>query len=126
MRGVADTNIIVSGLLWHGPPRAVLDAAQAGDVTLFTSGALLAELQDVLARPKFSQRLEHAGVTMDELVMGYAALATAVRPIAPFADGPASLSPPCRCRHLVTAGRSIPLAVSPVCYRLHFGPFPPP
>lgn len=44
MRGVLDTNTIVSGLLWQGPSREVLDAARAGSLTLFTSGALLAEL----------------------------------------------------------------------------------
>ena len=53
MRGVADTNIVISGLLWHGPPRDVLDAARAGDLSLSTTGVLLAELQDVLVRPTF-------------------------------------------------------------------------
>ena len=80
MRGVADTNIVVSGLLWHGPPRDVLEAARAGEVRLFTTAVLLAELQDVLARPKFAERLKRAGVTSDELVVGYAALATVVQP----------------------------------------------
>lgn len=80
MRGVADTNIVVSGLLWHGPPRQVLDAARAGDLTLFTTGELLAERQDVLARPKFAERLRLAGVRADELVVAYAALATVVQP----------------------------------------------
>ena len=91
MRGVADTNIVVSGLLWHGPPRHVLDAARDGDLTLFTTGELLAELQDVLARPKFAERLKLAGVGADELVVAYAALATVVQPatIAPvIADDP--------------------------------------
>jgi putative PIN family toxin of toxin-antitoxin system len=77
---VADTNIVVSGLLWHGPPRDVLEAARAGEVRLFTTAVLLAELQDVLARPKFAERLKRAGVTSDELVVGYAALATVVQP----------------------------------------------
>jgi putative PIN family toxin of toxin-antitoxin system len=82
MRGVADTNILVSGLLWHGPPRDVLDAARAGHLSLFTTAALLAELQDVLGRPKFAERLKRAGVTADELVVGYAALTTFVQPAA--------------------------------------------
>jgi putative PIN family toxin of toxin-antitoxin system len=80
VRVTADTNIAVSGLLWHGPPRDVLQAARAGDLQLFTTAALLAELQDVLARPKFAERLKGAGVTLDELVVGYAALATVVQP----------------------------------------------
>jgi uncharacterized protein len=80
VRAVADTNVLVSGLLWHGPPRQVLDAARAGALALFTSGVLLAELQDVLSRPKFAERLQRAGVSADELVVGYAALTTVVQP----------------------------------------------
>ena len=56
MRVVADTNVIVSGLLWHGPSRQLLNAARQGTVELFTSGALLAELEEVLQREKFIKR----------------------------------------------------------------------
>ena len=52
---------MVSGVLWQGPPRQVLDAARAGKITLFTTPFLLAELQDVLSRPKFARRLAQAG-----------------------------------------------------------------
>lgn len=75
MHVVADTNTVVSGLLWHGPPRQILDAAHTGTITLFTSASLLAELADVLQRPKFAQRLARANVTPHTLVFGYAALA---------------------------------------------------
>ncbi len=91
MRGVADTNTLVSGLLWHGSPRQVLDAARQGALQLFTSPALLAELEDVLGRPTFAQRLQKAGVTAMQLVQGYAALATLVQPAtvpAVIADDP--------------------------------------
>jgi putative PIN family toxin of toxin-antitoxin system len=47
---------------------------------LFTTPVLLAELQDVLNRPKFTQRLAQAGVTASTLVVGFAALAVLVRP----------------------------------------------
>ena len=57
MRVVLDTNIVVSGLLWHGSPRQVLNAARAGNIIPFTTGDLLGELHDVMARPKFAQRL---------------------------------------------------------------------
>jgi putative PIN family toxin of toxin-antitoxin system len=78
-RAVADTNTVVSGLLWGGSPRQVLDAARRGDLQLFTSPEMLAELEDVLSRPKFAPRLEAAGVTATELVTGYASLAQVVR-----------------------------------------------
>jgi putative PIN family toxin of toxin-antitoxin system len=78
MRVVADTNVVVSGLLWRGNPRRVLDAARDGIIELFTSIALLEELEDVLSRERFAPRLEAAKVTARELVLGYAALATVV------------------------------------------------
>lgn len=80
MRVVADTNTLVSGLLWHGNPRRVLDAARAGTLQMYTTAALLAELEEVLQRPKFAQRLSVAGVTSHTLVLGYAALARLVEP----------------------------------------------
>lgn len=80
VRVVADTNTVVSGLLWFSTPRQVLDAARIGTIQLYTSAILLAELEDVLLRPKFVQRLALAGATAHELVLGYAALATVVEP----------------------------------------------
>ncbi len=80
MRVVADTNIIVSGLLWRGNPRRILEVARAGDIELFTTALLLAELEDVLNREKFAERLAFAGVVSHDLVLGYAALASVVEP----------------------------------------------
>ncbi len=82
VRVVADTNTVVSGLLWQSTPRQVLDAARTSTIQLFTSAILLAELEDVLSRPKFAQRLALAGTTAHELVLGYAALAAVVEPVA--------------------------------------------
>ena len=82
MRLVADTNTVISGLLWHGAPRRLLDAARAGKVSLFTSAALLVELDDTLSRAKFAERLERAGVTRRVLVQGYATLAAVIKPAA--------------------------------------------
>jgi putative PIN family toxin of toxin-antitoxin system len=78
MRIVADTNTVVSGLLWHGPPRQVLDHARIGKIELFTTMVLLAELEEVLQREKFVQRLMLVGVKPRDLVVGYAALAKIV------------------------------------------------
>ncbi len=85
MRVVADTNVVVSGLLWRGNPRRILDAARDGIVELYTSPVLHEELEDVLSREKFAKRLEAAGVTLRELVDGYSALAMliAAEPIEP-------------------------------------------
>jgi putative PIN family toxin of toxin-antitoxin system len=80
MRAVLDTNTIVSGILWRGPPRAVLEAARDGRLVLFTSNELLLELFDVLSRPKFHSRLQVVDMTVDQLVTGFCSLATIVRP----------------------------------------------
>ena len=80
MRVVADTNTVVSGLLWHGAPRQVLDAAREGTIQLFTSKVLLAELTDVLGRGKFAERLKRARVQPSDLVLGFTALATVIEP----------------------------------------------
>ncbi len=85
MRVIPDTNVIVSGLLWRGNPRHILDAARDGIISLYTSPVLLAELEIVLRRPKLAKRLEAANVTVQELVDGFSALATVIdaEPIAP-------------------------------------------
>lgn len=77
---VADTNIVVSGLLWTGGPRLLLDAARAGVIELVTSPVLLEELAEVLQRPKFDDRLRQAQVSALEVSEDYAALATIVNP----------------------------------------------
>jgi putative PIN family toxin of toxin-antitoxin system len=56
MRIVVDTNVVVSALLWGGPPRAVLTAAHEQRITLYTSAPLIAELEDVLSRDKLARR----------------------------------------------------------------------
>ena len=80
MRAVTDTNVVVSGLLWQGRPRQLLDAARSGRVEMFTSRLLLAELEDVLSRDKFVDQLRRAGLTAHYLVVRYGALAKLVEP----------------------------------------------
>lgn len=47
MRAVFDTNVLLSALLWGGPPHALLEQVRNGTVTLISSPALLAELARV-------------------------------------------------------------------------------
>jgi len=53
VRAVIDTNVLVSGLLWHGIPHRLIEQIRAGTLTLIASSALLAELDEVIRRPKF-------------------------------------------------------------------------
>ncbi len=80
MRLVLDTNVVTSGLLWGGVPGQLLDAAQVGEIELFTSRTLLAELSRILARGKFDEAIAATGLLRDELVLGYAELTTVVVP----------------------------------------------
>jgi putative PIN family toxin of toxin-antitoxin system len=53
VRAVVDTNVLLSGLIWHGAPHALLEQIRAGVVTLVSSPALIAELAEVIDREKF-------------------------------------------------------------------------
>jgi putative PIN family toxin of toxin-antitoxin system len=79
MRVVADTNTVISGIFWRGKPRLILEAARDGKIQVFTSAVLLAELEDVLSRTKFTQRLSQANTNAHEIVLGFASLATIVK-----------------------------------------------
>lgn len=81
MKLVLDTNVVASALLWGGAPRLLLQAGRERRVTLFTSTALLAELTDILARPKFAAKIAATTLTVDGIVDRYAALASVVRPM---------------------------------------------
>jgi putative PIN family toxin of toxin-antitoxin system len=82
VRLVLDTNTALSGLLWGGTPGRLIDAAAIGQVELASSAALLAELQGVLAREKFSRQLARRGVAVGDVFDGYAAMVTLVLPAA--------------------------------------------
>lgn len=80
VRIVADTNTALSGLLWQGPPRQLIDLARERTLTLCTSFVLLAELAEVMGRPKFTTRIQAAGLSAASLVQDYARLAELVKP----------------------------------------------
>ena len=80
MRLVLDTNVVVSGLLWDGNPRRLLQLGRGERVRLFTSTPLLAELTEVLLRPKFEPKIGASLFSVDQLVDLYAELAALVRP----------------------------------------------
>jgi len=68
VRVAVDTNVLVSGLLWHGPPHALIEAIREGKLRLVASAALLAELADVIGRPKFASILARAATTRERLL----------------------------------------------------------
>lgn len=80
MRLVLDTNVVTSAMLWGGSPKLLLQARSEKRIELYTSTPLLAELTDILARPKFEQKIAASLLTIDQLVDHYAELAQVVRP----------------------------------------------
>lgn len=80
MRLVLDTNIVVSGFVWGGVPRQLLDLGRDGQVALFTSSVLLDELADVLKRGKFAAMLAAQQITPAFLMQRYGMLAKLVKP----------------------------------------------
>jgi putative PIN family toxin of toxin-antitoxin system len=71
VRVVADTNTVVSALLWGGAPADVLTAAREHRLSLVTSATLIAELEDVLGREKFAKRIVQVGSTVADFLAGY-------------------------------------------------------
>lgn len=80
MRLVTDTNVVVSGLLWLGNPGRLLEAAALGQVTLYTSPVLLAELSATLNTPKLARPIARSGMTLDDLLGRYLNVAIVVQP----------------------------------------------
>lgn len=67
MKLVVDTNTLVSGSLWHGPPARLVSAALAGQARMFLSLPMLLELRETLQQAKFAQRLAGIGETAESL-----------------------------------------------------------
>lgn len=78
LRLVLDTNIVVAGLLWNGPPRRLLEAAIAGGVELCSSAVLRGELAHTLGCSKFAARIASFGTSIAALVTQYTALVSLV------------------------------------------------
>lgn len=80
MRAVIDTNVLLSGLLWHGAPHALLQAVRDGSLILVSSPALLAELERVIHRPKFDAILARSATSRDRSLAEVRQLAEIVEP----------------------------------------------
>jgi putative PIN family toxin of toxin-antitoxin system len=79
IRLVLDTNIVLSGLFWDGPPRKLL-APNPSEFVLYTSAPLIEELEDVLGRRKFASRIALSPAPLHQLVEKYVQSTTLVIP----------------------------------------------
>jgi putative PIN family toxin of toxin-antitoxin system len=82
MRLVLDTNVVVAGLLWDGPPRKILERAiDDGTLELYSSPALIDELRNTLGYRKFARRIADHRTSIDALLAQYRALLILVSPL---------------------------------------------
>ncbi len=76
IRVVLDTNVIISGALFGGLPRDVLQAAIDHKIDVFISDDMVAEVSGVLHRPKFRKTAMLNAILIGQIVE----LAIKVRP----------------------------------------------
>jgi uncharacterized protein len=74
-RVTADTNVIVSALMFGGKPLAILDLAQAGDVELALSDAIMNEVLRIL-----HDKFYRSPAQIEEIRSHLRAITTAVEP----------------------------------------------
>lgn len=78
---VLDTNVVISGLLWEGTPRALLARALQGrSLVLAASSVLVQELVVTLSLPRFASKILASGKSIEELVLAYSDTVTLVSP----------------------------------------------
>jgi putative PIN family toxin of toxin-antitoxin system len=80
VRAVIDTNVLIAGLLWRGPPHALLEHVRAGTVSLVSSPALPAELADVIGRAKFDAILTKTNTSRERSLAEVRQLAEVIEP----------------------------------------------
>jgi uncharacterized protein len=80
VRAVIDTNVLLSGLLWPGKPHRLIEEVRAGALAFVSSPALLAELAEVVARPKFKSVLARSGIDPELMLAQVRLLAEIIDP----------------------------------------------
>ncbi len=80
IRVVLDTNVVLSGLLWHGTPHTLLDRVREGVLTFISSPALLAELDEAIARPKFDTILARSNTSRERSLAEVRELTAVIAP----------------------------------------------
>jgi putative PIN family toxin of toxin-antitoxin system len=80
VRAVIDTNVLLSGLLWHGAPHALIEHVRAGTLAMVSSPALLAELDEVISRAKFAEILARSNTLRERSLAEMRQLAEVIVP----------------------------------------------
>ena len=75
MNIVVDTNVVVSGLLWQGPPNQILKWSRVGVLEILACDETVSELRRVLRYKKFHRRLSMLAVSPEEVLAYFMNLA---------------------------------------------------
>jgi putative PIN family toxin of toxin-antitoxin system len=67
VRVVLDTNVLISGLLWHGAPHDLIEQARASRIEVVSSAVLVREFLAVVRRRKFRSALARSGTDAERL-----------------------------------------------------------
>jgi uncharacterized protein len=81
LRLVLDTNVVMSGLLWGGHSRHLLELALNDTIALYSSPVLVDELSQTLHYAKLTKRITAVQTTTQALVEHYSAMVTLVVPL---------------------------------------------
>ena len=65
---VLDTNTIISAFFWNGNEAELFRKIEQGKAALFITREILAEIEDVIKRPKFDKVMKNAGLTPDQIM----------------------------------------------------------
>jgi putative PIN family toxin of toxin-antitoxin system len=91
VRAVVDTNVLLSGLFWRGSPHVLIEQVRDGALILTSSSRLLAELAEVMGRPKFQLILARSNVDPEQALADLRRLAEIIDP--PSLPAPVSRDP---------------------------------
>ena len=72
--------MLLSGLFWRGKPHGVIEQVQEGALTLISSPGLLAELAEVMNRPKFEEILARSNTDAQQMLDRLQRLAEIIDP----------------------------------------------
>ena len=69
MQILIDTNVWISGLLWGGYPKRIINLVEQQKIVLLMSDRLLRELAKILAYTKLQRRLKTVGKNPEDLLL---------------------------------------------------------
>ena len=67
MKVVADTNVVISGLLWGGPPNQILKWARDGLLDIIVCEETTVEVRRIIQYKRFSKKLSDLDISSNEV-----------------------------------------------------------